>query len=167
MESPTLLTDALRSWIGREVVYTAPEELGRAAIRYFAIAIGDENPLYTDEEYARAAGHPSVIAPPTLVCETNQYMSRRPDADGYIGHRWPLPLEGWRVIRGGNEYEFHRTVLPHHRITARWRLADIQERISARSGAMLIVVSEVTYTDQSGDLLATNRETTIYQPRQD
>lgn len=161
----TLLTDALRSWIGREMTYTAPEELGRAAIRYFAIAIGDENPLYTDDEYARAAGHPSVIAPPTLVCETNQYMSGRPDADGYIGHLWGLPLEGHRVIRGGNEYEFHRAVLPGDRITARWRIADIQERTSSRGGSMLIVVSEIRYTDQSGDLLATNRETTIYQPR--
>ena len=48
-----LLTDELRGWIGREVSYTAREEIGRASIRYFALAIGDENPLYIDEAYAR------------------------------------------------------------------------------------------------------------------
>jgi acyl dehydratase len=163
---PSLLTDEIRALIGLEASFTAPEELGRAAIRYFAIAIGDENPLYVDDEYARAEGYPSVIAPPTLVCETNQYMSGRPNGDGYIGHQWALPLSGLHAIRGGNEYEFHRPLLPHHRITARWRIADIQEKLSSRGIPMLVVVSDVAYSEQSGELLATNRETTIYQPRE-
>ena len=70
-----LLTDAVRSQIGREASYTAPEELGRAAIRYFALAIGDDNPLRTDVEHARSAGYADVVAPPTLICESNQYMT--------------------------------------------------------------------------------------------
>ncbi len=162
----SLLTDEIRSLIGTEVSYTAPEELGRAAIRYFAIATHDEDPLYADDEYARANGYPSVIAPPTLVCETNQYMSGRPDADGYIGHRWAIPVAGARVVRGGHEYEFHRPVLPTDRITARWRIADIQEKASRRGTPMLVVISEVRYTSASGELLATNRETIIYQQRE-
>ncbi|XSC42702.1 FAS1-like dehydratase domain-containing protein [Bradyrhizobium sp. RDT10] len=50
------MTDELREWIGCEVYYPALEELGRASIRYFANALGDENPLYFDEAYAQAAG---------------------------------------------------------------------------------------------------------------
>ncbi len=160
----SILTDAVRSLIGTEVSFTAPEELGRAAIRYFALATRDDNRLYVDEAYARAHGFPSVVAPPTLVCETNQYMSGRPDADGYIGHRWSLPLAGYRVIRGGNEYEFRRPVLPRDRITARWRIAGVEEKLSRRGTPMLVVVSEITYSDSVGEVLATNRETTIYQP---
>ena len=52
----TLLNDELKSWIGREVTYRAREEIGRASIRYFALAIDDENPLYQDDAYAREAG---------------------------------------------------------------------------------------------------------------
>ena len=37
----------------------------------------DDNPLYVDDAYAREAGYPSVIAPPTLVCETCQYRTVR------------------------------------------------------------------------------------------
>ena len=159
-----LLTDEVRSWIGREVTYTAPEELGRAAIRYFALAIGDDNPLYVDDDYARAAGYPSVIAPPTLVCETNQYIHRAPGDDGYIGHVWDLPLRGFRIIRGGHEYEFARPVLPSDRVSAIWRVADIVERTTSRGGSMLVVSSEVTYVDQEGEVLARNRETILYQP---
>jgi N-terminal half of MaoC dehydratase len=68
-----LLTEELKAWIGREAHYPAREELGRASIRYFALALGDDNPLYLDDGYAREAGYPSVIAPPTLICETCQY----------------------------------------------------------------------------------------------
>jgi acyl dehydratase len=156
----TLLTDEVRAWIGREAVYEAPEELGRASIRAFALAVGDDNPLWTDDEFARAHGHPGVIAPPTLVCETNQFVG---GAGGSHGHQWDLPVPGCRLIRGGNSYEFVRPVLPTHRVTVRWRLLDIRERTSSSGSPMLVVVSEATYTTQDGERLATNRETLIYQ----
>ena len=160
----SLLTDELRAWVGREAVYTAPEELGRAALRYFARSIGDDNPLYTDDDAARAAGLDGVVAPPTLVCETNQYMDRERDENGYAGHQWNLPLTGCRVIRGGHVYTFARPVRPDDVITAHWRLLDMTEKTSRSGAPMLIVTSEATYSNQHDDELATNRETTIYQP---
>jgi acyl dehydratase len=158
------LTEELRGWIGREVNYGAPEELGRASIRYFALAIGDDNPLYVEEDYARRAGYPSIIAPPTLVCETCQYAHRPPDQDGYIGHTWDLPIRGCRMIRGGHDYEFFRPVLPEDRVNVTWRLEDISEHSSSRGEPMLIAISAATYRNQRDELLARNRETLIFQP---
>jgi acyl dehydratase len=158
------ITDELRRWIGREFSYHAPEEIGRASIRYFALAIGDDNRLYFDDEYARAAGYAGVIAPPTFICETNQYAHRQPNDDGYIGHSWELPLSGYRMIRGGHEYEFYRPVTPEDRISVVWRLEDISEHRSSRGGTMLIVIALATFTDQHGEMLARNRETLIFQP---
>ena len=43
----SLLTDEVRALVGRTRTYTAPEPLGRASIRYFALAIGDDNPRRT------------------------------------------------------------------------------------------------------------------------
>src|SRR5216684_4395041 len=159
-----LLTDELRGWIGREVSYTAREEIGRASIRYFALAIGDDNPLYIDDAYARAAGYPSIIAPPTFVCEANQYAHRPPDQDGYIGHTWELPVKGCQMIRGGHDYEFFRPVLPEDRISVIWRLEDITEHRSSSGGQLLVVISATTYSNQSCELLARNRETPIFLP---
>jgi acyl dehydratase len=150
--------------VGREVSYTAPDEIGRASIRYFALAIGDDNLLYSDDDYARREGYPSVIAPPTFICETNQYMNRQPDESGYIGHRWQLPLKDCRELRGGHEYTFLRPVLPVDRITVTWRISDIQERTSSGGTPMLLLYSEAVYTNQEGEKLAVNRETIIYQP---
>ena len=162
-ETTGLLTEEVRSWIGREVVYEAPEELGRSAIRYFAMALGDNNSLYFDDEYARDKGYPSVIAPPTLICETNQLVPGSRDGRAYVGHAWELPIQGARPLRGGNSYTFMRPVLPADRITSRWRLTDITERVSSRGEPMLIVTSEVTYTDAQGEVVATNVETLIYR----
>jgi acyl dehydratase len=154
----------LKQWIGREFTYTAPDEIGRASIRYFALALGDDNRLYFDDDYARAAGYPGVIAPPTFVCETSQYAHRPPDADGYIGHTWSLPITGFRMIRGGHEYEFFQPVTPDDRITVTWRLESISEHHSSQGLPMLIVIALASISNQQGEMLARNRETLIFQP---
>ena len=160
----SLLTPELKARIGEERVFPAPDELGRAAIRYFALAIGDDNPLYLDDAYAREHGYPSVIAPPTLVCETNQFVpgSSRGD-DGLLTQMFELEVPGTRAIRGGNTYEFVRPVLPSDRVTVTWRLDDLAERTASNGAEMLIATAVATYTDRRGDVLATNTETIIYQ----
>jgi acyl dehydratase len=158
----TLLTHDIRALVGREVTYTAPEELGRAAIRYFATAVGDDNRLYTDAAYARQHGYDDVIAPPTLICETNQYAAVARDDEGHAGHSWHLELPNTRQVRGGNSYEFHQPVRPTDRITATWRIRDVAERTTGGGADMLIVTSRASYTNQRGELLATNEETIIF-----
>jgi acyl dehydratase len=159
-----LLTEELKAWIGREEHYAAREELGRASIRYFALAMGDDNPLYVDDAYAKAAGYPSVIAPPTLIVETCQYAHQAPNADGYIGHEWRLPVKNCRLVRAGNDYEFMRPVLPGDRISVTWTLESIAEKPSSRGGTQLFVSSVGRYRDAKGEVVAINRETIVYQP---
>ncbi len=124
--------------------------------------MGDDNPIYRDDEAARAAGYPGVVAPPTLVVETNQYMDGEPDEAGYIGHSWGIEVPGTRAIRGGHDYEFHKPLQPDHIITARWTVAGVEEKAGSQ-GALLIVTSQARYENQHGELLATNIETLIFQ----
>ena len=155
------MTEALKACVGREATYIAPEPIGKASIRYFAAATGDKNPLYSDEAIASLSRHGGIIAPPTMVCETGQFYVVPQDRDGYLGHRWDLPIESDRSIRGGNEYEFFQPVRPDDTITVRWRIVDIYERDTRKGGSMIFVISEARYSNQRGDLLAINRETTI------
>jgi acyl dehydratase len=55
-----------RDFIGRALPPSEPYEVSRVKIREFADAIGDPNPIYRDQDAAKAAGHPDVIAPPTF-----------------------------------------------------------------------------------------------------
>lgn len=155
------MTAKVAAMIGAQATYHAPEELGRAAIRYFSLAVGDSNPLYTDDRYAREHGYPGVVAPPTLLCETNQYANLARDVDGYAGHSWRIDIPGTRLVRGGNSYVFHRPVVPTDVVTATWRIADIQERRNSRGTDMLIVTSVAEFANQHGDRLVTNTETLI------
>lgn len=158
-----LLTPELKARLGEEARYSSPDDLGRAAIRYFALAVGDLNPLYLDDAYARSHGYPGVIAPPTLVCETNQFVPGDRDREGYLTQMFTLDVPGTRQIRGGNDYEFFRPVLPSDRITITWRLEDMAERTTSAGVEMLVVTSVATYTNQDGETLARNSETIIYQ----
>lgn len=157
-----LLNDDLRARVGQRRTYTAPEPFGAAAGRYFGLAIGDDNPLYSDPEYARAHGLAGVTAPLTLICETNQYANLRPDAEGYAGHTWELDIPGTRMVRGGNSYEFFRRIRPDDVITATWEIADMAEKTTSSGKDMLIVTSSAAYRNQDDELLATNQETIIF-----
>jgi len=159
----TLLTDEINSLVGATKEYTAPEPIGAAAFRYFAQAIRDTNPVFTDPSAAIAAGFPDVVAPPTLICETNQYVVAEPNEDGYAGHEWGIAIAGTRQIRGGNDYEFGRPVVPSDVITALWTIDSIVERVSRSGAAMVVVTSTATYTNQDDEHIATNTETIIYQ----
>ena len=56
--------------IDRSLIGTSSDawivEVERGAIRRFAEAIGDDNPLWRDAEFARSQGYPDVIAPPSF-----------------------------------------------------------------------------------------------------
>ena len=161
-DEQVMLTDELRARIGQTRTYTAPEPLGAAAIRYFAQAVGDLNPLYLDRAFAQEHGHRDVVAPPTLLAETNQYVVGEPDADGYLGHSWHLEVPDSRLVRGGNAYEFHSYAHPDTVVTATWRIAGITERRTGAGVPMLVVDSEAEFADADGRLLLRNAETLVF-----
>ena len=68
------------------------------------------------------------------------------------------------LIRAGNDYRFERPILASDRISATWTLESIVEKPSSRGGTQLFVQSVARYTDASGALVATNRETLVIQP---
>ena len=157
-----MLTEALRGLVGRRATYAAPDALGSPAIRYFASAVGDHNRLYTDEEYARAHGYAGVVAPPTLVCETNQFVDHPRDPDGFAGHGWDIEVPGTRLVRGGNDYVFHQPVSPDDVVTVVWEITGLAERTTSAGRQMLVVTSTARFSNQHGELLVENEETLIY-----
>jgi acyl dehydratase len=138
----------------------APEALGRASIRYFALALGDANPLWVDDEFGRAHGWSGIVAPPTLICETCQYARRSPDGDGYLGHAWRLPFPvPCRLLRGGNGYRFATPATPDTVLHVRWELVSLEAKAT-----FVVAQARGQYHDQHGELLATNDETLLFRP---
>ena len=65
--SDTVITPALREWIGRKTPLRPLEIISAADVRRYVDATGDANPLWLDDDSARDAGYRSRILPPTLV----------------------------------------------------------------------------------------------------
>lgn len=154
------LLSRLKALVGREFTFTAPEEVGFASIRQFALAVGDLNPLYMDHALAGASPHGGIVAPPTFICETSQYLPGAVDEEHGAINPASIPTGG--VIRMGNDYQFFRLVRPSDVVTAQWRVAECFER-EGKSGRMAFLVMEKTFRTQSGELLATSRETCAYR----
>ncbi len=134
-----------RSLIGREsepVVH----EVEKGAVRRFAEAIGDPNPLYVEEEAARAAGYPSLVAPPTFPVALTSNERFRHSLD--LGTR--------SIIHGEQQFEYVRPIVAGDRITVTTKVADVQERAGA-SGPMDVLVLEDEGRDDKGELVFRTR----------
>ena len=159
-KSPSGLLAELKASVGKEFVFQAPDEMGRAGFRQYALAIGDFNPLYSDQEFARSHGLRDVMAPPTLICDTWQYVDSDMDDRGdLVGRGETGELAG---LRAGNDYEFFQPVHPDDVVTARWKVKDVYEK-TGRTGSLVFQEIEVSFYNQREELLARNTETLFYR----
>lgn len=142
-----------RSKIGHEFpAFTVDIEKGRLA--FFAKAIGETNPIYTDEDAAQAAGYPAIPAPPTFLFSVDLEC---PDFLPIIGL---LDLDLARVLHGSQEFEYFGLIYAGDSITRQSRIIDIYHK---KGGALELVLQESTYTNQDGELVGKARQTLIYR----
>jgi acyl dehydratase len=116
-------------------------DASRDAITIFANGIGDLNPLYRDEEYARWTRFGGLIAHPCFPW-THHWPGRS---------YWGLPgVHGFGVAI---DCEYYRNVRPGDRISIWNRVIDIHEKPSKFSGKMAMQYLESTYINQRDEVL--------------
>ena len=93
-----------RSFVGRVYPPTRPYEVAREKIREFADAIGDDNPVYRDQDAARALGYSDVIAPPTFPVVMSMRAGAQVISDPELG------LDYSKVVHGEQKFSYRRPV---------------------------------------------------------
>ncbi len=156
-EGASVITDAMRAQIGVESE-PVTFELDKTACRMFARAVGYTDPIYFDEEYARSKGYRSIPAPVGFLGHPlyNPNAPQSARGGGYV--RADTPFK--RILNGGTDIEYFDTVCAGDVLTATSKLADLSER-EGRLGPMLVTVTESTYRDQDGKVVAKTRGTGI------
>jgi acyl dehydratase len=157
MTEGSAITDELREMIGAT---TEPSimEVERGAIRRFADAIDDPNPLYRDVEYARKAGFRDLVSPLGFF-GWNIKGAGVMEMLGNIGAA--LARAGFPVVLdGGVDFEFFQPICAGDILTSYGKIADITERVG-RTGKMLFTTFETKYLNQNGDLVAITKMTLI------
>ncbi|MBI2871660.1 MAG: MaoC family dehydratase N-terminal domain-containing protein [Chloroflexi bacterium] len=114
----------------------------RDAVRHFCQGVGDSNPLYWDEEYARGTRHGTIIAPPTFLYSVYWVSGR-------VGG-----LPGVHGFHAGNDWEWYQTIREGDRINVQEQFTDVQEKEGRFAGRIAIVYSVATYRNQRGEVVA-------------
>lgn len=133
----------------------AIHEIEKGAIRRFAAAIGDPNPLYHDEDIAVARGFRSLIAPPTFG------FTLRPGSDV----RADLGLDWRNVLHGEQRFRYHQPITAGDRVAVEAELLDLYEKRGS-SGSMTFIVVDTTGRLDGGPLLYEARTLTLVRRRE-
>lgn len=167
LQEESLIGDDAREFIGR-VTNEASGTVVKKEFQRWAAAVKDRNPLYFDDEYAKAHGFREVVAPPLYV----QYVTLgvanldglRPDGIPGGSGSGDIPLPKCpRRMAGGEDYTFYEPIYDGDVINAKRTVTDIQEK-HGRSGAFVLVTSTTTYTRGDGTKVAEANASMIARP---
>lgn len=133
-----------REWIGHEL---PPSRLTieRSRLVFFARAIGETDPVYTDPAAARDAGYPDLPAPPTFLFAAEMDSG----ATNRLCDQLGIPLA--KLLHGEQGFTYHRTACAGDTVTVRSRVEDIYER---KGGALEFVVKRALASNQRDELVA-------------
>ena len=112
-------------------------------------AIGDKNPIYTDESAAKAAGHPGIVAPPAMIQVWTMagLGGVRADDDplgrilglfdeaGYIG-----------VVATNCEQTYHRYLRPGEQVSVSAELTDVIGPKNTALGEGFFITQKITWS---------------------
>ena len=142
-----IITDEMRSFIGLEsdpVTYVVEKH----SIEHFARAIGESNPIYFDEQFAKD-NVGGIIAPTTFI---RLFRPKRLEKQ--------FPDSFSNLVDGGSSYTFYEKIFVGDKITVVSKLKDLFIK-SGSFGDMMFKISLTSYTNQKNILVAEQEITTI------
>jgi acyl dehydratase len=144
--SSQVITDKIiaeaQSYIGKPLrIEQYNHEVTFDAIRHYAHGIGDDNPLWCDENYADTARFGVMVGPPTFLLS----VFAPTVAPG---------LPALSTFHAGGDYRWDRLPRRGEWIIAETALTDVTVHAGRTAKEMLLQHSETTYRTREGEILA-------------
>jgi acyl dehydratase len=163
----SLLDEASLALVGHEVSRVTAT-VNKKEFQRWAAAVGDRNPLYFDEEYARAQGHRDVVMPPLFLAYSTAGVmdldQLRPDGIPLVSGTGVIPLlKCPRRMAAGDSITFLEPIYPGDEITAVRVLAGLDEK-SGRSGRFVLIRFSTVYSRGDGVVVAQIAGSSIARP---
>ncbi|HEY50155.1 MAG TPA: MaoC family dehydratase [Dehalococcoidia bacterium] len=156
-----MIPEEVKQYIGKaEPPHVRDVEKG--AIRRYAEAVGNDNPLYYDEEYASRSRYSGIIAPPGFWGWSMKPAASSTGLPQLVADlQAALADAGFpRILDGGISYEFYMPLRSGDKLVVSPRVKNITQK-EGKSGAMMICDLETTYINQNGHLVARASQTFI------
>ena len=138
---------------GKSEPRTGRDPVNQPMIHHWVDAIGDKNPIYVDEEAAKAAGHAGIVAPPAMIQvwtmgglghgrsdddPLSKMMNLFDDA-GYVG-----------VVATNCEQTYHRYLAPGEQLTVHAEITDVVGPKQTALGEGFFINQLITWTVPNG-----------------
>ncbi len=123
--------------------FTADVEKGR--LKFFAKAIGETDPIYSDEAAAKAAGHPTIPAPPTFLFCLNM---EQPNAYALIEQ---MGIRVEQLLHGEQSFQYLKPVYAGDRLTFQ---TTVTNTYSKKGGELGFFVRDTDVKNDKGELVA-------------
>lgn len=134
---------------GKSKPRNARHPVNQPMIDHWTDAMGDANPIYSDDEAAKAAGHPGTVASPAMIQVWTMMGlgGNRPDDDplgkilglfddaGYIG-----------VVATNCEQTYHRYLRPGEEVSVAAELTDVVGPKRTALGEGFFITQRITWT---------------------
>lgn len=112
-------------------------QLDRGRLRLFAKATGQTDPVYTDVDAARAAGHRDLLVPPTFLFGVD--LERPEPFDWFTSHGHDMAA----VLHGSQSFHYLTPVYAGQTVTATAVVTDVEVK---KGGALTLITRETTVT---------------------
>lgn len=122
-------------------------EATKDGIRHFVDGIGDPNPLWRDEEYAKKTKSGRIVAPPSYL-----YTVYDPGAGQHILEN---TIGSPVALFNGNKWQWYQPMLEGDSFTYTQALTHIGEKHTKSFGRMLTKSAMTVFRNQRGEVVAT------------
>ncbi|HEY6394078.1 MAG TPA: MaoC family dehydratase N-terminal domain-containing protein [Candidatus Binataceae bacterium] len=122
---------------------TEPVTVSAEAIRRFCEALGETNPLFTDETAAKQGPYGGIVAPPSFAVTFR-------NGRHFFTH---VPRFGKAGFDAGKDVEFVAPIRPGDKVTLSSHVKEIYEK-TGRTGSMVFVVVRSTLKNQKDEVVA-------------
>lgn len=131
-------------------------EVEKGFLKFFAKATGETDPVYFDEDAARAAGHPGLPMPPTYLFSL---ALSAPAARGdVLNAENGIGVELAKVLHGEQSFTYRRPIHAGDRLTLTTTTSDIYTR---KGGALEFIVQDTRAVNDAGETCAEMRMVTV------
>jgi len=120
-------------------------DVEKGQLRFFAKATGQDDPIYIDDQAAKAAGYRDLPAPPTFLFCLDMDV---PDPFHLLK---TLEVDLGKVLHGEQSFTYHKDVCAGDTVTFQTKVVDIFDK---KGGELEFIVQNTTVTNQNDDHVA-------------
>ena len=151
--------EKIHAFVGREV--SSPtrgrDDVNAAMIRHYSEVLGDDNPVYSDAEFAAQSSKGGIVAPASMlqVWSMEGYpMCQTPKMDVQRELHQVFDEQGFTGVLGTNtSSEYYRDLHPGDQITSQCVIESISEQKATARGIGYFIETLYTFTDQNEEVV--------------